>query len=135
MKIETGKWVELQYELYAYTDGEPEELMMSTPEGEPEKFVYGKNPRVPELVVAPNIGTYVVFRENPRAYSGGAHGYDNFTPEMEAIFYAAGPSFKQGVELPAMANVNLYLIIARLLGIEPAPNDGDSATIAPLFRP
>lgn len=41
MKIETGKWVELQYELYAYTDGEPEELMMSTPEGEPEKFVYG----------------------------------------------------------------------------------------------
>lgn len=101
----------------------------------PEKFVYGKNPRVPELVVAPNIGTYVVFRENPRAYSGGAHGYDNFTPEMEAIFYAAGPSFKQGVELPAMANVNLYLIIARLLGIEPAPNDGDSATIAPLFRP
>lgn len=101
----------------------------------PEKFVYGKNPRVPELVVAPNIGTYVVFRENPRAYSGGAHGYDNFTPEMEAIFYAAGPSFKQGVELPAMANVNLYLIIARLLGIEPAPNDGDSATIASLFRP
>lgn len=101
----------------------------------PEKFVYGKNPHVPELVVAPNIGTYVVFRENPRAYSGGAHGYDNFTPEMEAIFYAAGPSFKQGVELPAMANVNLYLIIARLLGIEPAPNDGDSATIAPLFRP
>ncbi len=101
----------------------------------PEKFVYGKNPRVPELVVAPNIGTYVVFRENPRAYSGGAHGYDNFTPEMEAIFYAAGPSFKQGVELPAMANVNLYLIIARLLGIDPAPNDGDSATIAPLFRP
>ena len=101
----------------------------------PEKFVYGKNPRVPELVVAPNIGTYVVFRENPRAYSGGAHGYDNFTPEMEAIFYVAGPSFKQGVELPAMANVNLYLIIARLLGIEPAPNDGDSATIAPLFRP
>lgn len=41
MKIETGKWVELQYELYAYADGEPEELMMSTPEGEPERFVYG----------------------------------------------------------------------------------------------
>lgn len=36
---------------------------------------------------------------------------------MEAIFYAAGPSFKQNVELPVMANVNLYLIIARLLDL------------------
>ena len=31
----------------------------------PAKHVYGSNPRVPELVVAPNIGTYVVFRQNP----------------------------------------------------------------------
>lgn len=100
----------------------------------PDKFVYGKNPRVPELVVAPNIGTYVVFRDNPKAFIGGAHGYDNYTPEMEAIFYAAGPSFKQGAELPVMPNVNLYLIICRLLGIQPAPNDGDSTVIAPLFR-
>lgn len=38
MKIETGKWVELQYELYAYAEGEPEELMMSTSEGEPENL-------------------------------------------------------------------------------------------------
>lgn len=41
MKIENGKWVELQYELYAFTDNTPEELMMATPEGETEKFVYG----------------------------------------------------------------------------------------------
>lgn len=100
----------------------------------PDKYVYGSNPRVPELVVSPNMGTYVVFRNNPDAYSGGAHGYDNYAPEMEAIFYAAGPSFKQGAELPVMPNVNLYLIISRLLGIEPAPNDGDSSVIAPLFR-
>ncbi len=100
----------------------------------PERFVYGKNPRVPELVVAPNIGTYVEFREKPIIFQGGAHGYDNFLPEMEAIFYAAGPSFKQNVELPAMANVNLHLIIARLLGIQPAPNDGDSTVVESLFR-
>ena len=41
MKIEAGKWVELQYELYAFGDGEPEELMMSTEEDAPECFVYG----------------------------------------------------------------------------------------------
>ncbi len=100
----------------------------------PERFVYGRNPRVPELVVAPKVGTYVVFRDHAAFYTGGAHGFDNFAPEMEAIFYATGPSFKRGVELPAMANVNLHNLIARLLGIHPAPNDGDSAAIEPLFR-
>lgn len=53
---------------------------------------------------------------------------------MQAIFYAAGPSFKQHVELPVMANVNLYLILARLLDIKPAPNDGDSLVVSTLFR-
>ena len=53
---------------------------------------------------------------------------------MEAIFYAAGPSFKKNVELPVMANVNLYLIISRLLDLKPAPNDGDSLVVNSLFR-
>jgi predicted AlkP superfamily pyrophosphatase or phosphodiesterase len=101
----------------------------------PEQFVYGSNPRIGDLVVVPDIGTYVQFRTQSNPRLGGAHGYDNFAPEMEAIFYAAGPSFKKNVELPAMANVNLYLIITRLLNLQPAPNDGDAAVVEQLFRP
>ncbi len=100
----------------------------------PAKYVYGKNSRIGDLVVAPNIGTYVQFREKSTPRFGGTHGYDNFTPEMEAIFYAAGPSFKKHIEVPQMANVNLYLIIAHILGIQPAPNDGDSAVVQHLFK-
>lgn len=100
----------------------------------PERFVYGKNPRVSDLVVSPHIGTYVQFREKPAPRYAATHGYDNFAPEMEAIFYAAGPSFKKHVELPPMANVNLYLMIARILNIQPAPNDGDSAVVRQVFK-
>lgn len=100
----------------------------------PEKFVYGKNPRVSDLVVSPHIGTYVEFREKSSPRYAATHGYDNFMPEMEAIFYAAGPSFKRHAEIPQMANVNLYLMIARLLNIQPAPNDGDSAVVQQLFK-
>ena len=82
----------------------------------------------------PNIGTYLHFRDKSYPYPGATHGYDNFSPEMEAIFYAAGPSFKENVELPVMANVNLYLIISRLLDLELAPNDGDSVVVNTLFR-
>ena len=95
----------------------------------PARYVYGTNPRIGDLVVTPNIGTYVQFREKSHPRLGGAHGYDNFAPEMEAIFYASGPSFKKHAEAPAMANVNLYLLIAHLLDLEPAPNDGDSAVV------
>lgn len=100
----------------------------------PEQYVYGKHPRIGELVVVPHIGTYVHFRPESNPRLGGAHGYDNFAPEMEAIFYAAGPSFKKNVELPAMANVNLYPLIARLLHLQPAPNDGDEAVVDQLLR-
>lgn len=100
----------------------------------PQKYVYGSNPRIGDLVVLPDIGTFLDFRSESRSRLAATHGYDNYAPEMEAIFYAAGPSFRQHVELPAMPNVNLYQIIARLLDINPAPNDGDSLVVNTLFR-
>ena len=100
----------------------------------PARYQYGSNARIGDLIVLPDVGCMVQFRDKGKPWLGGAHGYDNFAPEMEAIFYAAGPSFKQNVELPVMANVNLYLIIARLLDLQPAPNDGDSLVISTLFR-
>lgn len=100
----------------------------------PEKFVYGKNLRVGDLFVLPDIGTYLQFCSESCPIFAAMHGYDNFAPEMETIFYAAGPSFKQNVELPVMANVNLYLIIARLLNLQPALTEGDSAVVSTLFR-
>lgn len=100
----------------------------------PEKYIYGSNPRIGDLVVMPDIGAYVNFRTESSFNLTATHGYDNYAPEMQAIFYAAGPSFKQHVELPPMENVNLYQIIAHLLNIKPAVNDGDSLVVKTLFR-
>lgn len=100
----------------------------------PDKYIYGTHPRIGELVVMPDIGTMLHFRAKDYPILGGAHGYDNFSPEMEAIFYAAGPSFKENEERPTMANVNLYLLVATLLGLDPAPNDGDSTAVQGLLK-
>lgn len=100
----------------------------------PEKYVYGSNPRIGDLVVLPNIGTQVQFRVESTPKLGGAHGYDNFAPEMEAIFFAAGPSFKKGETFPIMANVNLYPLVALLLNLEPAKNDGDIELVKKLLK-
>ncbi|MBN9383637.1 MAG: alkaline phosphatase family protein [Chitinophagaceae bacterium] len=47
----------------------------------------------------------------------GEHGYDNILPEMGATFYAWGPAFKKGVRIPPFENVNVYPLVARILGL------------------
>jgi len=101
----------------------------------PARYHYGKNPRVGELVVLANEGTTVDFHKGGnRPRVGAAHGYDNSQPDMQAIFYAAGPSFKQGERHPALLNLNLYLMICKLLDLEPAPNDGDPKSFERMFK-
>jgi hypothetical protein len=46
---------------------------------------------------------------------------------MRGIFVAAGPAFKKGVTVPPFENVHLYDALAAVLGVTPAPNDGDSS--------
>lgn len=46
---------------------------------------------------------------------------------MGAWFAAAGPRLRHGVVLPALENVHLYELFCAILGLEPAPNDGDPA--------
>jgi len=56
--------------------------------------------------------------------SGGQHGYDPRVRSMHGIFVAAGPAFRQGVTVPAFENVHVYDILANILGVTPAKNDG-----------
>lgn len=37
---------------------------------------------------------------------------------MQAVFMANGPSFKKGIEIPFLQNIDLYHLFARLLNIE-----------------
>ena len=58
-----------------------------------------------------------VFAEPGRHIIKGEHGYDPSIPEMGATFYAWGPAFRQGLSVPAFDNVNVYPLIARILGL------------------
>jgi predicted AlkP superfamily pyrophosphatase or phosphodiesterase len=64
----------------------------------------------------------------------GSHGYDNALPSMRAVFIARGPSFKQGQTIEGFDNVDVYPLLARLLGVPAAPNDGDPERLLPALR-
>jgi predicted AlkP superfamily pyrophosphatase or phosphodiesterase len=57
-----------------------------------------------------------VFTTRGRRINPGAHGFDNAQPDMGATFYAWGPAFRQQT-IPAFENVNIYPLIAHILGL------------------
>ncbi|MGJ4730653.1 ectonucleotide pyrophosphatase/phosphodiesterase [Luteimonas sp. SDU101] len=100
----------------------------------PARWHYGRHPRVPPIVCQMDPGWDAL----PRAWiahrppgTRGSHGFDPAAPQMRAIFIANGPSFRHGAVLPAFDNVDVYPLLARLLGIAPAPHDGNADTLLP----
>jgi predicted AlkP superfamily pyrophosphatase or phosphodiesterase len=58
-----------------------------------------------------------VFNLQHKRIIPGMHGYDNALPEMGASFYAWGPAFQQHLKIPAFDNVQVYPLIAEILGL------------------
>jgi predicted AlkP superfamily pyrophosphatase or phosphodiesterase len=64
----------------------------------------------------------------------GEHGYDNDDPLMRALFVARGPAFKQHATAPVFDNINVYALLAKLLGVTPLRNEGSLAATKGLLR-
>lgn len=98
----------------------------------PARFHYRDNPRIPPIVAIANEGAYIATREGP--FPVGVHGYDPQSPSMRAFFAAQGPAFKRRTVVPSFESIHLYEMMAGLLGVTPAPNDGDARAVHPLLR-
>ena len=95
----------------------------------PERYHLKQNKRVPQIVIVANEGWSVQSDPSHKVYTGGTHGYDNTISDMNGIFYAIGPNFKQDYKAGQLYNTDIYNLIAKILDIKPAPNDGDSERI------
>ncbi|MCF7221241.1 ectonucleotide pyrophosphatase/phosphodiesterase [Marilutibacter chinensis] len=104
----------------------------------PARWHYGRNPRVPSIICQMDEGWDAIpaeYIERRRtAGTRGSHGYDPALPSMRALFVAHGPAFRDGVTVPPFENVDVYPLLARLVGIVPAENDGDIAPLLPALE-
>jgi predicted AlkP superfamily pyrophosphatase or phosphodiesterase len=100
----------------------------------PSRLHYGSNARIPPIVCVADDGWLVEtqsYLDRPNHHiSKGEHGYDNDDPKMRALFVAEGPAFKRHFGVPEFDNVDVYPLLARILGIEPVPNDGRLGPVA-----
>jgi predicted AlkP superfamily pyrophosphatase or phosphodiesterase len=101
----------------------------------PPRWHYGHNPRVPAIICQADVGWRVELRGMPAlSERSGEHSYAPEAPEMRATFIAIGPDFLAGARLPAFDNVDVYPLLARLLHITPAANDGTVEPLLPALR-
>jgi hypothetical protein len=80
-------------------------------------------------------GWYIVKDEGGKTTQNGTHGYDNLRPDMHGIFIAHGPAFRHGYERLTIENIHLYNMMAELLSLKPAPNDGSRSAYQDLLQP
>ena len=104
----------------------------------PERWHYGRHPRVPEIVCQMHEGwdaaTRAALAKRPPGVTRGSHGYDPALTSMRTIFIARGPSLRSGVVLPAIENVDIYPLLMSLLGLQPAEHDGNPRALAPALK-
>ncbi len=103
----------------------------------PARWHYGIHPRIPAIVCAMDEGWDALHRakiaKRPKQ-DRGSHGYDNALPSMRAVFVASGPSFRQGLVIDGFDNVDVYPLLAHLLQVPAAPNDGNAETLKQALR-
>ena len=109
----------------------------------PARFHHSRSKRIGDIVAMVDEGWTLVSRERYREPArtadgsvifGGAHGFDNHLKSMRAIFVAHGPAFKQSLVVEPFESVDVYNVMAEILGLKPASNDGSYATAKSVLR-
>ncbi|MGE4287357.1 MAG: ectonucleotide pyrophosphatase/phosphodiesterase [Salinivirgaceae bacterium] len=100
----------------------------------PERFHLKQSRRLSNLVMVADSGWSLTYKRGRRFYPGGTHGYDNQNRDMYGIFYAIGPKFKAGYDAGILYNTDIYNLMAKILEIKPAPNDGNPEQIMHVLK-
>ena len=101
----------------------------------PARLAYGSNPRVAEILCLAEPGWTIRRGAPPEEMSGGTHGWDNEDPQMQALFIAAGPRISTTTPVRNLDNVDVYALLAALVGVAPQPNDGDGDALVLFAAP
>jgi predicted AlkP superfamily pyrophosphatase or phosphodiesterase len=85
----------------------------------PERWHYGKMDdrynRIGDIILVADLSKVFWSRGRKNA---ATHGWDNYKQEMQATFYAWGPAFKENFKINNFENVNVYPLIAHMLGLK-----------------
>ena len=108
----------------------------------PARLHYQASPRIAPVVCSADEGWILTnhkrfeeWREKDELKGlRGAHGYDNALESMRATFIAHGAAFKKGLIVEPFENVEIYNLMAKILSLKPARNDGNFENVKNILR-
>lgn len=114
-------------EIYQTLKENEENYRVYMKEDLPRKYGFTNHYRIPDIIMIADVPYTITSRPfyNERGLIAGTHGYDHTAPEMATIFYASGPAIRKGETVPPFQSIHLYELMAHLLNLSPAENDGD----------
>lgn len=117
----------------------PPQLQVYLRDEMPARFDFSGNDRIPAVMLVADDQWSIEKRAGwpvrAATFSKGDHGWDNTTPNMGALFLAHGPVFQSRTTLDRVDNIQVYNLVCAVLGIKPAPNDGDLTLVRAALRP
>jgi predicted AlkP superfamily pyrophosphatase or phosphodiesterase len=133
-------------------DGDVEKLYAALKDQHPALEVYRSSeipavyglaghPRLPAVVGIAKEGWFITSKKEVNRWAqpdrhapGGTHGYDARARSMQGLFIANGPRIRFGLKVKPFENLHVYDFMCAVLGLTPAPNDGDPAVTRDMLR-
>lgn len=123
-------------ELYQKLKASANHYQVFLREQTPKRWHYGQEDRyhlIGDIILLADPG-YAFPAKNGRI-APGHHGYDNKRSEMQAVFMAWGPAFKKHYTRNTFANIHVYPLIARILGLNITEKiDGDPKVLDDVLK-
>ena len=122
--------------LYRRLHGKHPKLAIYRRKDVPPRLHLSDNVRIPAIIGVPADGWTVTSGQRlvQDELHVAAHGYEPTTPDMGALFVAAGPSLRRNVIVAPFENVHVYGLLCRILGLTPATNDGSAGVTRGFLR-
>ena len=122
--------------VYRRLHGRHPKLAIYRREDVPARLHFRDNARIPAIVGVPADGWTVTSgqRLTEQEQHVGAHGYEPASPDMGALFVAAGPLLRRGIVVAPFENIHVYDLLCRILRITPAANDGRASVTSGFMR-
>ncbi len=124
-------------DIFRALDGAHPNLRVWRREDIPQRYRFGSHHRVPDVLAEADLEWMISNRPFMAGRSRfsllGMHGWDPALEEMHGILLAHGPAFSAGSRSPAVRSIDLYALMAHLLGLEAADNEGSLSAWEPLL--
>lgn len=127
-----------EQDVYEALLGAHDHLRMYRKHEIPERLHYRDHRRIPPIIGIADEGWTIGWRgccdDLSRPFSKGMHGFDPVHRTMHGMFVASGPAFQKDLVVDSVLAVDVYGLVAHVLGLPPAPNDGDFNRVRMLLR-